>query len=78
MLDGGDGSDTASYAGASSAVTASLLNPSANTGDAAGDTYISVENLAGTNLNDKLTGDAGNNALYGLGGADHLDGGVTG
>ncbi len=44
-LDGGLGPRyTVSYAGATAAVTASLGAPSANTGDAAGDLYVSIEN----------------------------------
>src|SRR5687768_15743670 len=40
-LDGGTGFDTASYSAASSGVTANLTTPSLNTGDAAGDIYLS-------------------------------------
>ncbi len=76
ILNGGDGADYASYSISTSAVTASLANPSINTGDAAGDTYISIERLAGSAFNDVLTGDAGNNTLRGNGGTDILDGGA--
>ena len=48
-FDGGIGSDTvaydASFPNANFAIRADLLSPSANTGDAAGDVYISIENL---------------------------------
>lgn len=85
ILDGGLGSDTASYLGAPAAVIACLNNPGANTGYAAGDTYISIENLSGTAYDDTLVGDGnantlsgggGNDLLKGGGGADHLDGGL--
>ena len=39
FLDGGDGFDTASYSKASAGIKASLVAPSSNTGDAAGDSY---------------------------------------
>ncbi|MEF2074010.1 calcium-binding protein [Consotaella aegiceratis] len=73
-LDGGAGLDTASYAGATAAVTADLLVTSNNTGDAVGDIYISVENLIGTGFSDVLLGDAGGNVLQGLNGNDVLAG----
>lgn len=75
-LDGGAGADYASYLTAASAVKASLAAPGTNTGDAAGDTYISIERLAGSQFNDVLTGDAFSNTLRGNGGADKLDGGA--
>ena len=46
-LFGGSGSDWASYEGSSNAVNASLTLFIANTNDAAGDTYNSIENLRG-------------------------------
>lgn len=84
-LDGGDGSDTASFAGASSRVLVDLINPNLNTGNAQGDTFVSIENIKGTNRSgDNLRGDntanmlyglAGNDVLFGRGGNDTLDGG---
>ena len=77
-LVGGTGSDTASYATAGSAVVASLAVPVNNTGDAAGDRYDSIENLAGSAFDDRLTGDAGNNVIDGGAGNDFLIGGAGG
>ena len=64
-LDGGGGSDTASYAQATAGVTADLSKPANNTGDAGGDTYKGIENLLGSAFNDKLTGNNGANTLTG-------------
>jgi Ca2+-binding RTX toxin-like protein len=75
VLDGSQGTDTASYATATAAVVASLVSPAGNTGDAKGDTFISIENLTGSAFDDTLTGDAGNNVLDGGLGNDHLIGG---
>lgn len=90
-LDGGIGIDTASYSGASATISgtangliADLLSPSANSGEAAGDTYYFVENLVGSGYNDSLRGSdvanviqglSGNDVLYGRGGNDTLRGG---
>ncbi|QRM28126.1 calcium-binding protein [Microvirga sp. VF16] len=85
-LDGGEGFNWASYAGATAGVTASLSYRSLNTGEAAGDVYIGIRGLQGSNHNDVLAGDAttlgnalsglgGNDSLLGQAGGDHLDGG---
>jgi Ca2+-binding RTX toxin-like protein len=71
-LRGGNGTDMGSYAGATAAVTASLDNAAINTGEAAGDTYNSVERLTGTDFNDSLTGNGEANLLAGGGGNDTL------
>ncbi|MFI0845977.1 Ig-like domain-containing protein [Mesorhizobium sp. IMUNJ 23232] len=73
---GGVGSDTASYEDATAGILASLVSPAANTGDAAGDTYSSIENLTGSAFADTLTGNNGANVLKGGNGADVLIGGA--
>lgn len=75
VLDGGAGIDTATYAAATSGVTVSLANPALNTGIAAGDTFIQVENLLGSAFADRLTGDNGANRITGGAGNDTLSGG---
>ncbi|MCU1759557.1 retention module-containing protein [Pseudomonas sp. 14P_8.1_Bac3] len=76
LLDGGDGIDTASYAHATAGVKVdlSLLGPQ-NTIGAGIDTLTSIENLTGSNFDDKLTGDSHNNVITGGLGNDVLNGG---
>ncbi|HTO33618.1 MAG TPA: calcium-binding protein, partial [Pararhizobium sp.] len=71
---GGNGTDTASYETAAAAVIASLTTPASNTGDAAGDTYSSIENLIGSAFNDTLTGNSAINVILGGNGNDTLNG----
>ncbi|KQS91121.1 MULTISPECIES: beta strand repeat-containing protein [unclassified Rhizobium] len=75
-LRGGAGLDTASYAGATKAVIASLVDTSYNSNDASGDFYRSIENLIGTNYADRLTGNTAANVLDGGDGDDVLIGGA--
>jgi Ca2+-binding RTX toxin-like protein len=74
VLDGGAGTDTASYQTAASGVTVNLLLNTGSGGDAAGDTFVSIENITGSSSADNLIGGFGNNVLSGLGGNDTLDG----
>lgn len=76
ILDGGDGIDTASYAGSLTSVSANLATGTGSGGDAEGDTYISIENLIGSEASDTLTGDPNANYLQGGGGNDTLIGGA--
>ena len=80
-----DPADIASYETATSGVIASLSHSANNTGDAAGDTYVLIDGLAGSNFDDTLEGDqkhnileggAGNDTLIGRGGGDDYDGGA--
>ncbi len=73
-LDGGDGVDTVSYAADNFVVV--NLQTGVNQGDAVGDTYVSIEIIAGTVAGDVMTGDAANNMFVGGGGADTLTGGA--
>ncbi len=74
-FDGGAGADMVSYEGGAAPVTVNLATGSASGGEAAGDSFTSIENLGGTDHADHLTGDAGDNRLYGFGGNDTLIGG---
>ena len=73
-LEGGDGLDTASYAGASAGVVARLYDSTLGSGDAAGDRYVSIERLEGSSYNDHLYGDDKANTLWGRDGSDTLFG----
>ncbi len=75
-LDGGAGTDQADYETAKSALIASLADPSINTGDAAGDVYVSIENISGSAFDDVLYGDQFNNNMLGWPGNDTLYGGA--
>jgi serralysin len=74
ILNGGRGFDFARYKADPTGVTASLADPSVNTGHATGDTYISVEGLQGSDFADTLIGNDANNVLVGGRGGDTLDG----
>jgi Ca2+-binding RTX toxin-like protein len=73
VLNGGDGVDTASYLTAAAGLTVSLTTGT-GTGDAQGDTFISIENLTGSGFTDTLVGDGNANVLDGGGGIDTLQG----
>jgi Ca2+-binding RTX toxin-like protein len=70
--------DTASYADAAAGVIASLADSRVNAGDAKGDTFVSIENLTGSDYADILIGDASGNMLRGGDGDDLLIGGAGG
>jgi Ca2+-binding RTX toxin-like protein len=80
VLDGRGGVDTASY-GDNTSVTGgvtvdlSITGPQ-DTGSAGKDTLISIENLAGTQFADTLSGDSGPNEIWGAGGGDLINGGA--
>jgi Ca2+-binding RTX toxin-like protein len=71
---GNGGIDTVTYANATAAVVASMTTTTGSAGDAAGDTFATIENLIGSAFNDSLTGDANANTLTGGAGNDTLDG----
>ncbi len=76
VFDGGAGVDTVSYAGAAGRVVVSLdANPPADVGSGEGvDQFIDVENVIGSNFNDRIIGDNGDNHLVGGSGDDVING----
>jgi len=74
VLIGGEHRDRAQYSESLTAVIVDLANPHLNTGEAAGDSYFGIEDLAGGRFADQLFGDAQNNRLFGREGADTLIG----
>jgi Ca2+-binding RTX toxin-like protein len=79
LLDGGIGTDTASFAGFAAAVTATLNGAADGTASVGGQQMAalrSIENLTGGDGNDVLTGDANANVIEGGLGDDVLNGGL--
>jgi Ca2+-binding RTX toxin-like protein len=74
ILDGGADFDFARYDYADAALRAYIYDTTQNTGWAAGDTFVSIEGLAGSYFADDLRGDNNQNIIYGLGGADYVIG----
>lgn len=74
VLDGGDGIDTASYQGLLTPHLVDLLYPQFNSATSAGDSFVSIENLLGSESLDDLRGTQGDNVLDGGQGADVLHG----
>jgi Ca2+-binding RTX toxin-like protein len=74
-LNGSAGWDTARYDEATDGVVVGLDGSGwTNFGEAAGDTFVSVEGIFATDFQDFLGGNSASNALYGRGGNDGLFG----
>ena len=74
-LDGGDGIDEAVYVNYNAeGVTVNLTTGMGSGGNAEGDTFISIENVTGTQFDDIITGNADNNSIQGSSGNDTLYG----
>ncbi len=69
---GGPGVDTVSYELSSGNVCANINRSAANSGEAIGDTYSSIENLRGAAFKDILIGNIYNNSIFGGAGDDRL------
>ncbi len=74
ILDGGAGRDRASYREAAQGIRLDLAAPDRNTGEAAGDLFISIEEFEGSTHADTILGDHQANILYGVGGNDLIEG----
>ncbi|KQT48569.1 hypothetical protein ASG47_09540 [Devosia sp. Leaf420] len=71
-LNGGNGTDTASYETSSIGLTIKTASPSSSTGDAAGDTFSSIEILKGTAFDDEIVFVGDGVTLHGGDGNDNL------
>ena len=76
ILDGGDGIDTAFYLFDSTAIEINLETGTGKGGQAEGDVLIRIENIQGSNGNDRLTGNNEDNSINGFSGNDTLGGGA--
>lgn len=74
LLIGGANRDRAQYSEALSAVQVDLANSANNTGEAAGDQFDGIEDLAGSRFDDLLNGNDAANRLFGREGSDILQG----
>ncbi len=72
VLIGGANRDRAQYSEAQTSIIAHLADPSQNTGEAFGDSYDSIEDLAGGRFADILYGDSNDNRLFGREDSDTL------
>jgi serralysin len=74
-LDGGAGNrDRAQYTDSAKGLRVDLQTSSNNTGLAAGDIYVSIEDVYGSFRDDSIYGDTGGNILWGATGNDVIDG----
>ncbi len=76
IINGGTGFDQAVYTWAPAGVTVDLSAGTAVDGYGSIDTLISIESAVGSDFADRLTGDAGDNWLWGRTGDDIIDGGL--
>lgn len=73
-LIGGLGRDRAQYSESLASLVVHLEFPQHNTGEAVGDVYSGIEDLAGSAFNDTLYGNGSSNQLFGRDGDDRLYG----
>ena len=74
-MHGSDGDDTVNYSSSPKAVTVNLMKGSGKGGYAQGDSYVSIENVKGSQYKDTIFGDNKKNVLDGGHGDDYLAGG---
>lgn len=74
LINGNGGVDKVSYLAAGAGVIANLFTGTGTGGDAAGDQYVAIQNLQGSQHDDVLTGNGLDNLLQGGDGRDRLNG----
>jgi len=72
VFDGGLGADTVSYQSSAAGVSINLAAGTGAGGDAQGDSFISIENILGTNFADVFVSSAAANAFGGGSGSDTI------
>ena len=75
VLDGGEGFDTALFWHSRSAVYINLVAGEGYTGEAEGDTFVSIEKVVGSEYDDVIVGDHDGNVIDGWLGDDRIWGG---
>jgi len=73
ILDGGEGSDTVTYASAAAGVVVNLIYGIGFAGEALGDTFTDIENIIGSAHDDEFVSSAEVNHIDGGDGEDTLD-----
>jgi serralysin len=73
-LDGGLGDDWVRYVEAAAGVTMSLAAGTGTVGDAAGDIFLNIENVSGSEFGEDMTGSNFDNQIFGEGGDDTISG----
>jgi Ca2+-binding RTX toxin-like protein len=76
ILDGGEGHDSADYRDTTTGVVVNLAANTASGGAAEGDSFLSIENIYGTDHEDILTGSDQDNTLHGYNSEDVINGGL--
>jgi VCBS repeat-containing protein len=76
IIDGGAGLDLVNYGLSPTRVTVDLVTLLGTDGHAQGDSYIGIENVAGSAFGDIITGNSDNNTLNGGDGNDFITGGA--
>lgn len=77
--DGLAGTDTVDYSASSAAISIDLVAGTGARGDASGDSFISIENIIGSDnasARDFIWGNDADNGIYGMAGDDILEGGA--
>jgi Ca2+-binding RTX toxin-like protein len=75
IIDGGAGHNRVVYDQSNGAVSVDLAVGKGYKNFASGDTYVNIQDVAGSDYNDTLIGDANDNVFLGGKGADSIDGG---